>query len=101
MNRRVASFLCRLRRDRSGAVAVLVGVLIVVLAAFSAIVVDLGYLFYAQRTLQASADAAALAGAQDLNLGTGGTAIATAIAYSGVTGNKNANANLTVTMASG
>jgi Flp pilus assembly protein TadG len=101
MNRRIASFFGRMHRDRSGAVAVLVGVLIVVLAAFSAIVVDLGYLFYAQRTLQASADAAALAGAQDLNLGTGGTAIATAIAYSGVTGNKNANANLTVTMASG
>jgi Flp pilus assembly protein TadG len=101
MNRRIASFFCRMHRDRSGAVAVLMGVLIFALLAFSAIVVDLGYLFYAQRTLQASADAAALAGAQNLNLGTGGTAISTAIAYSGVSGAMNANANLTVTMASG
>ena len=101
MNRRVASFFCCIRRDRGGAVAVLVGVLIIVLAAFSAIVVDLGYLFYAQRALQASADAAALAGAQNLNVGPGGTAIAMAIAYSGVSGGYNANANLTVTMASG
>ncbi len=101
MIRLATSFLRRLRRDQSGAVAVLVGVLIVVLVAFSAIVVDLGYLFYAQRTLQASADAAALAGAQDLNVGTGGTAIGKAIAYSGVVGGYNANPNLTVTMASG
>jgi len=101
MNRRVASFVCRMHRDRGGAVAVLVGVLIVVLAAFSAIVVDLGYLFYAQRTLQASTDAAALAGAQNLNVGTGGTAIAMAISYGGVNGGYNANRNLTVTMAPG
>ncbi len=101
MTRHVASFLRRLRRDRSGAVAVLVGVLIVALAAFSAIVIDLGYLFYAQRSLQASTDAAALAGAQDLNVGTGGTAIGKAIAYSGVVGGYNANPNLTVTMTSG
>jgi Flp pilus assembly protein TadG len=100
MNRRVASFLCRLCVNRSGAVAVLVGVLIVVLAAFSAIVIDLGYLFYAQRSLQASTDSAALAGAQDIN-GPSRTAIATAIAYSAVGGGRNANPNLTVTMASG
>ena len=101
MKRRIASLFQRMCRDRGGAVAVLVGVLIVVLAAFSAIVVDLGYLFYAQRSLQASTDAAALAGAQNINVGSGGTAISTAIAYSGVAGSKNANANLTVTMASG
>src|SRR5580658_6963228 len=100
MNRRVASFLCRLCLNRSGAVAVLIGVLIVVLAAFSALVVDLGYLFYAQRSLQASTDSAALAGAQDIN-GPSRTAIATAIAYSAVVGGRNANPNLTVTMASG
>jgi Flp pilus assembly protein TadG len=101
MNRRIGSFLGRVCGNRGGAVAVLMGVLIFVLAAFSAIVVDLGYLFYAQRTIQASTDAAALAGAQNLNVGTGGTAIAMAIAYSGVSGSYNANPNLTVTMASG
>ena len=101
MNRRITSFFCRTYRDRSGAVAILVGVMMLALAGFSAIVIDLGYLFYAQRSLQASADAAALAGAQNINAGAGGTAISTAISYSGVSGNKNANANLTVTMASG
>jgi Flp pilus assembly protein TadG len=101
MNRRAPSVLCRLRRDRSGAVAVLIGVLILVLAGFSAIVVDLGYLLYAQRSLQASTDSAALAGAQDINAGSGGTAITTAIAYSAVSGGRNANPNLTVTMATG
>ena len=101
MKRRIASFFCRMHRDQRGAVAVLVGVMLFALVAFSAIVVDLGYLFYAQRSLQASADAAALAGAQNINAGAGGTAISTAISYSGVSGNKNANANLTVTMASG
>jgi Flp pilus assembly protein TadG len=75
--------------------------MLIALVSFSAIVVDLGYLFYAQRTLQSSADAAALAGAQNINLGSGGTAISTAISYSGVSGNKNANTNLTVTMATG
>jgi Flp pilus assembly protein TadG len=101
MKRRLTSFFCSVRGDRNGAVAVLVGVLIFALCGFSAIVVDLGYLFYAQRSLQASADAAALAGAQNINLGSGGTAISTAISYSGVSGDKNANTNLTVTMASG
>lgn len=101
MNRRTASFFRRLRRDRNGAVAVMVGALLFALVAFSAIVVDLGYLFYAQRTLQASADAAALAGAQDINLGSGGTAVSTAVTYSGVSGGKNANPNLAVTMTSG
>jgi Flp pilus assembly protein TadG len=101
MNRRVLRLLRCVHGDRSGAVAVVVGALIFVLVAFSAIVVDLGYLFYAQRSLQASADSAALAGAQDLNVGVGGTASSMAITYSGVSGSKNANPNLTVTMASG
>jgi Flp pilus assembly protein TadG len=101
MNRRITSFLGHVWGNQNGAVAILAGVMIFALLAFSAIVVDLGYLFYAQRSLQASADAAALAGAQNINLGTGGTAISTAISYSAVSGGKNVNANLTVTMASG
>jgi Flp pilus assembly protein TadG len=101
MNRRIISCLLRLHRDRSGVVAILAGVLIVALVSFSAIVIDLGFLFYAQRAIQSSADAAALAGAQNLNVGAGGTAISTAISYSGVSGDDNAKANLTITMASG
>jgi Flp pilus assembly protein TadG len=101
VNRRIISSILRLHRDRSGVVAILAGVLILALVSFSAIVVDLGYLFYAQRSLQSSADSAALAGAQSINVGAGGTAIAMATSYSAVSGDKNANANLTVTMASG
>jgi Flp pilus assembly protein TadG len=101
MNQRIISSILRLHRDRSGVVAILAGVLILVLVSFSAIVIDLGYLFYAQRALQSSADAAALAGAQNINVGAGGTAISTATTYSGVSGDDNAKANLTVTMASG
>ena len=72
-----------------------------VIIGFSGIVVDLGCLVYAQRTLQISTDMAALAGAQDVNVGSGRTAIATATAYSAVTGQKNAHSNLSATMASG
>lgn len=55
---------------------------------------DVGYLYSAQRELQASANAAALAGARDI--GVGGTPLTTATSYSAVTGDKNANPNLTL-----
>ena len=45
---------------------VLVVVMLVVLLGFAALVIDVGYAYYAHRQLQASADAAALAGAQEL-----------------------------------
>ena len=51
-----------------------------VIIGFSGIVVDLGCLVYAQHTLQISTDMAALAGVQDVNVGSGRTAIATATA---------------------
>jgi uncharacterized membrane protein len=47
-------------------VVVLVVVMLVVLLGFAALVIDVGYAYYAHRQLQASADAAALAGAQEL-----------------------------------
>ena len=40
--------------------------MMVVLLGFAALVVDVGYAYYAHRSLQSSADAAALAGAQEL-----------------------------------
>jgi hypothetical protein len=53
-------------RDARGQVIVLVVVALVALLGMCAMVIDLGYLYWNQRTLQASADAAALAGAMQL-----------------------------------
>jgi len=55
-----------LRQDESGAVAVVVALLIVSFISLSALVVDMGYLYSVRRQLQAAADAAALAGCQAL-----------------------------------
>src|SRR3954453_20019556 len=52
--------------DASGQVIVLVVVALVGLLGMCAMVIDLGYLYWNQRDLQASADAAALAGAMEL-----------------------------------
>ncbi|MGI9659300.1 MAG: pilus assembly protein TadG-related protein [Gaiellaceae bacterium] len=81
-------------RDR-GAVLVLVAGSLLVFLIFSAFVVDIGRAYFAQRHLQAAADAAALAGAQELP--DPGTAIAVASNYDGDAGSKNARTNVTVT----
>jgi Flp pilus assembly protein TadG len=99
MSQQIRSYFRRLRANQSGAVTIIVAVSIFGLIGVGALAFDLSYLFYAQRVLQASADAAATAGAQDI--GSGGTPIATATSYSAVTSNKNAQPNLTITMASG
>ena len=49
-----------------GQAIVLVVVSLVVLLGMAALVIDIGYAYYTHRSLQASADAAALAGAQEL-----------------------------------
>ncbi len=79
-------------RNENGAVAILAAVALPVLAGFGALGVDAAFVFSAQRALQASTDAAALAGAQVI--GTGGTAVTEATTYS-ATGSLNGNANLT------
>jgi Flp pilus assembly protein TadG len=65
MRRPLYPFL-RLHRDRRGAVAMLTAAAIVALAGVGAIAVDVGYAVTAQRKLQASTDAAALAGALEI-----------------------------------
>jgi len=92
--------LRRLARDRRGAVAFLVAISMTAILGFAAMVVDLGNARLAQRTLQASSDAAALAGAAQINF-VPGTAIATATSFSSVAGNANATARVTATMTSG
>ncbi len=53
-------------RDESGQVLVFVAVILTVLVGMAALVVDVGSWYQAQRHLQTAADAAALAGAQEL-----------------------------------
>jgi Flp pilus assembly protein TadG len=98
MRRPLYPFL-QLHRDQRGAVAMLTAAVIVAMAGVGAIAVDVGYAVTAQRALQASTDAAALAGARVIGSTT--NPITAATSYSAVAGNLNARSNLTVTMASG
>ena len=66
----------------------------VMLFGFAAISVDVGYIFYVQNKLQASANMAAMAGARSFK---SGTASAVAISYGGQAGSYNALAHQTVT----
>jgi len=56
-----------LKNRQGGAVAVMVGISIVLLVGFLALVIDLGHVYIAKTELQNAADAAALAGAKELN----------------------------------
>ena len=58
----------RFLQDRQGAVAVLFGLTLVVLVGSSALAVDMGYLYWLKSRLQATADAAATAGASQLGV---------------------------------
>jgi hypothetical protein len=79
-------------QEERGQVIVLVVLMLIVLLGFAALVVDVGYAYYAHRTLQASADAAALAGSQELP----NTVLAANVArnYSASAGSKNFQGNL-------
>lgn len=55
------------RRQQQGAVAILVGITLFVLVGMLALVIDLGHLYWAKAGLQNAADAAALAGAKELD----------------------------------
>ena len=74
-------------QEERGQVIVLVVLMLIVLLGFAALVVDVGYAYYAHRSLQSSADAAALAGSQDLPDIV--AAAATARKYSSSAGMKN------------
>jgi len=56
-----------LKNRQGGAVAVMVGISMVMLIGFLALVIDLGHLYVAKTGLQNAADAAALSGARELN----------------------------------
>jgi len=77
---------------QSGQILVLLALVLVVLLGISALVIDLGYAYYTQRSLQASADAAALAGASGLP--DSSTAVDRAREYAGSPGGKNRRGNI-------
>jgi Flp pilus assembly protein TadG len=82
----------RVSRDQDGQAVVLLTLVLAVLLGCSAIVADVGYAYYVKRSMQASADAAALAGAQDLP--DTSKALTSAKQYSGDAAGKNAQANV-------
>lgn len=93
MNNRNASFLSSLLKDEHGQVIpLLAALLMVVLFGLTALSIDLGRIYVGFRQLQASSDAAALAGAQALP---NTTASGQAVKYSAVSGNLNTYHNLT------
>jgi Flp pilus assembly protein TadG len=98
MIRRSKLFCARLGADQRGAMTILMAACAVAFLGFGAIVVDLASVFHAKRSLQASTDAAALAGAQNLSsTGSPTLAVSTATTYSAGSGDKNADPNLSVT----
>jgi Flp pilus assembly protein TadG len=92
------SFLGRLHGDQRGVIAIIVAFSLTVVMGFAAIVVDVAYLFHAKRVVQASTDAAAIAGAMQLSSGTPAQAVATATAYSAASGDNNADPRLSITV---
>lgn len=92
MSPRSPRSLLRTSRDESGQVFALLAVALVVLLGMTALVLDLGYAYYVKRSLQASADAAATAGAMELP--DAGAALTRAQEYSGSHGGRNERGNL-------
>lgn len=89
--------------DRRGVTVPMIAISLVVLIGLLGFVADLGHAFVVQRSLQATADAAALAGAADINCCSSAPkqAVTTALNYSAATGGLNARSSLAVSMVSG
>src|SRR5579871_26678 len=86
-------------RCRKGAVAGMVALMAIPLVGAVGLAIDIGNVLLAKQVLQKSADAAALAGAQEIPAG--GDPIAVATSYSGIAGGKNASPGISATFASG
>ena len=81
----------RLCREQEGQTIYLVAMAMFVILGMAAISIDIGYALHGQRELQASTDAAATAGAEDLSDNdTAANAAKIATQYSGQAGNNNA-----------
>ena len=100
---RLPVLLGRLRRDRRAVVAAFVAMTMVATLGTAAYVIDMGNVLLAHRQLQAATDAAALAGAAEINCCTAqpGKALQTARAFSAASGGSNASTRMTVAITSG
>ena len=87
--------------DERGAVAIIVGLVIVLLIGFAALAIDLGHLYVVRNEIQNAADAGALAGARFL-YNNDGTAVNTGenganqIAYDAATANNSEKVSVDV-----
>ena len=90
-----------MRRAQRGATAVTVALFMTVIIGMCGFVIDLGHVAYVQRQLQSSTDAAALAGAAEINCCSTTKASASATLYSAVAGKNNVIKGVTATMVSG
>jgi len=96
------SFGRRLWRSTRGATAVTVALFMTVAIGIGGFVIDIGHAAWVQRQLQASADAAALAGAGEINCCSGTSkAVSTATKYSSLAGDQNVLPGITTTFVSG
>ena len=91
----VRALACNFGRDRRGATAVIVALAIIPIVGMLGFSIDVGNALRVQHALQASTDAAALAGAKDITLGLA-TPAATATTYSAASGGKNPVYGVTV-----
>lgn len=99
MRARILSFLSQFRRCESGQSTVLIAAMMIMLFGMTGFTIDVARAYYVYKELQATTDAAALAGASTI---AAGTAVSTATQYSAVSGNKNARGSLpNVTMMTG
>ncbi|WP_322049943.1 pilus assembly protein TadG-related protein [Paraburkholderia bannensis] len=85
------------RARQRGAVSVMVALSLIVLLGFAALSIDIGYIAFSQRRLQAGTDAAAMAGAMDLWKSASATAFADAKAYAAGQGINTLPSGVTVT----
>jgi Flp pilus assembly protein TadG len=86
--------------NQRGVTTMVVTLGLVVLMGITGLVVDMGNIKMVERSLQASSDAAALAGASAITAAPA-QAVSIATSYSSVAGNKNALSNVAATMVSG
>lgn len=84
------------RRREAGQTLALVSFCMVTFLAAAGLAVDMGYMRYEKRLMQAAADSAALAAATDLNLGEGGSANTDAQAVATANGFQDGVNNVTV-----
>jgi Flp pilus assembly protein TadG len=88
--------------DERGAISVLAALVIAVTLGIAGLGIDFGYVYYCQDRLQTSTDSAALAGAEQINVGSGGTAATVAETYSSSgAGSLNRYSQVTANMAPG